>query len=180
MVGRVATFLAAIFCLAMFIASVSVHVLSLIPGTVLPFDGCALLHLGAMAAVFAVIIHTRSVRRRANAAGMQGKRITDLLMRSTPRLFTRIEAFLFFYVIFNFVYFVITHEGTPRIRDNKYVLMHKSTHLRDLTEEEYHEYTRRELRGMSGHWLLFSGLALGYFVLVVPRVRERLESWPAS
>jgi hypothetical protein len=79
---------------------------------------------------------------------------------------------LFVYALFNFAYFLATVEGQAHLRDGHYVLIHKSTVLREITEAEYHENRRLQARGMSGHWMIFSWVAVAYFFWVAPRVRE--------
>lgn len=174
--GRVVTAFLATFCVAVFVASVVVHILSLIPGTVLPFDLAILLHVGALLALFGVMFHASVMRKRALRARFTPQAIAKANKPQLPRLLTTFGMAVFVYVLVNFSYFFITNDGSARIRDGKFVLMHKSVERRELSEAEYHEHQRQELRGISGHWVLFSGFAVGYCLFVVPRVRARLEN----
>jgi len=174
--GQVVTTFLAMFCVAVFVASVVVHILSLIPGTVLPFDLANLLHVGALLALFGVMFHASTMRKRALRAGFTPQVVAKANELQLPRLLTMLGVVVFVYVVVNFSYFLITNDGAARIRDGKYVLIQRKMNPRELSEAEYHELQRQELRGMSGHWIFLSGLAVGYCLFVVPHVRARLEN----
>jgi hypothetical protein len=179
MIGRIITFLAALFCLAIFIASVSVHVLSLIPGTVLPFQRVVWLHGLTMLAFFLMIVHGATLRNRAVRLGRKETEVQPMMERQAGCGVWVIGLTLFVYAMLNFGYFAVTVEGSATIEDGKYVLKKKSVFIREINEAEYHEHRRHDLRGMSGHWLIFSWVATSYFFVVAPRMRAELDNLSA-
>jgi hypothetical protein len=178
-VGRVVTFLFGLLCATLFVACATVHVLSLVPGTVLPMERIIWLHVLALLAVFAVGIHVASVRKHRAAPDSIAADPTAELEKRAPSAVWTIFVVLFVYAILNFGYFAVTTEGQAGIKDNKYVLRRKSRILRELNEAEYHEQQRFELRAMSGHWMMFGWAATAYFLFVAPRLRRELENAPA-
>jgi hypothetical protein len=65
----------------------------------------------------------------------------------------------FFYAFINFAFFMIGNIGTPDIIDGKFVLHNHGRIIKNLTEQQYHHYKALELRGFSGHWIAFYGIA---------------------
>jgi hypothetical protein len=52
-------------------------------------------------------------------------------------------------------------EGSPDIIDGKYVLENHGTLIRELSEVEYFKLRANEIRGFSGHWMVFYSLSMG-------------------
>jgi hypothetical protein len=67
----------------------------------------------------------------------------------------------FFYAGINFILFISSQEGTASIKDGQFVLQNHGQLVRILTKQEYHHYSANEVRGISGHWILFYGMATG-------------------
>jgi len=65
----------------------------------------------------------------------------------------------FFYAIINFMLFIASRLGSPDIQNGQYVLQNHGQLIKTLTEREYHHYKANELRGFSGHWIAFYGIA---------------------
>lgn len=82
-----------------------------------------------------------------------------IIFRQTPNWLAIIAIGGFFYAIINFMLFVISHHGTPDIQDGQYILHNHGQLLKTLTEQEYHHFKANEVRGFSGHWIAFYGLA---------------------
>lgn len=59
------------------------------------------------------------------------------------------------YVMANFFIFVLGAEGSPEIVKGEYVLTNRTKIIRTITREEYDVASAQELRGISGHWLIF-------------------------
>jgi hypothetical protein len=177
-VGRVVTFLLGLFAATVFLASATVHVLVFVPGIVLPMERLVWTHLAAMLAFFAVIAHAAVLRNRAVASGQTVPDATYWLEGRVPCAVWAIGLALFLYAIVNFVQFVATTEGQAGVKDGAYVMQRKAVVLRELTEAEYHVQRAFELRGMSGHWMIFAWVSTAYFLFVAPRAREELESAP--
>lgn len=49
--------------------------------------------------------------------------------------------------------------GSPEIQDGQYILQNHGKLIRTITEQEYHHYKANEVRGFSGHWLIFYGFS---------------------
>ncbi len=72
----------------------------------------------------------------------------------------------------NFVLFALNSEGGgPSIRAGKFVLESHGRFIRDLTATEYTAFKANELRGFSGHWLIFYYVPFIYF-LFNPKSRQ--------
>jgi hypothetical protein len=75
----------------------------------------------------------------------------------------------FAYAIINFViFFAFTKEGSPDIREGKYILhtdgrVENQRVIRELSKEEYDLRMDRILRGFSGHWMIFYLIPALYF-----------------
>jgi len=82
------------------------------------------------------------------------------VFRQTPRCLTMIALAGFFYAILNFVLVMtISHFGVPDIKNGQFILHDHGKLIKTLTEQEYHHYKVNDVRGFSGHWLAFYGLA---------------------
>jgi len=56
--------------------------------------------------------------------------------------------------------FAISQSGVPDIKNEQYILQNHGQLIRILTEQEYHHYKANEVRGFSGHWIAFYGIAM--------------------
>ena len=69
------------------------------------------------------------------------------------------------YVAINFFLFLQTGQGgTPELVDGKFVLQVRGNVLKELSESDYVRLRANQVRGFSGHWLLFYFAPLMYFV----------------
>ncbi|WP_146056821.1 hypothetical protein [Chromobacterium alticapitis] len=69
------------------------------------------------------------------------------------------------YAILNFIlFFVSMQQGSPAIWDGKYVLQSHGHFVRELSGAEYAQDRANELRGFSGHWLVFYSVSFAYFM----------------
>lgn len=57
-----------------------------------------------------------------------------------------------------------TEGGTPSIVDGKFLLTNDGAVMRELTAAEYASFESNEVRGFSGHWLVFYFVTLAYFL----------------
>jgi hypothetical protein len=74
-------------------------------------------------------------------------------------------AALLIYVIINFAIFVVsTQGGSPLIQEGKYVLQNHGQLIREISQAEYTTFQANELRGFSGHWLVFYFIPFAYFM----------------
>jgi len=72
---------------------------------------------------------------------------------------------IFAYALVNFALFMLkTEGGNPSIVDGKFVLMDHGSLIRELTAIEYSTFRANEVRGFSGHWLVFYFVPFAYFI----------------
>lgn len=72
---------------------------------------------------------------------------------------------IFAYAFVNFALFMLkTEGGNPSVVDGKFVLMNHGTLIRELTAVEYSAFQANEVRGFSGHWLVFYFVPFAYFM----------------
>jgi hypothetical protein len=68
------------------------------------------------------------------------------------------------YVVLNFALFMMaTKGGSPSVQDGKYLLLNHGKLIRELTFAEYTAFRTNEIRGFSGHWLVFYFVPFAYF-----------------
>lgn len=91
---------------------------------------------------------------RANPFG-----VVKIIFRQTPTWLTIVAVAGFFYAGINFMLFMSSQTGVPSIKDGQYFLHNHGQFIKNLTEQEYHHYKANEIRGFSGHWLAFYGIA---------------------
>lgn len=64
-----------------------------------------------------------------------------------------------FYAFVNFLVSMGSLPGTPAVKDGQYYLHNHGHWMRNITEREYRHYKAATVRGFSGHWIAFYGLA---------------------
>lgn len=82
-----------------------------------------------------------------------------IIFKDTPTWIAIIAICGFFYAFINFSSFIASQDGTPDIKDGQFVLLNHGQLIKTLTKQEFHHYKANEVRGFSGHWILFYGLA---------------------
>ena len=80
----------------------------------------------------------------------------------------------FIYTPINFFLFMSETQGgvASQEGDGRYILHNKGELIRELSEAEYLGLRANELRGFSGHWLLFIGFACASFYPGNPKSSE--------
>lgn len=69
------------------------------------------------------------------------------------------------YAMLNFLVFMFSRQGgSPSIQDGKFVLQEHGRLIRELTAVEYSAFKAKEVRGFSGHWLVFYFVPFAYFM----------------
>ena len=82
---------------------------------------------------------------------------------------TILGAVIFVYAIVNFMLFMVATEGgSPTIQDGKYLLLNHGELIREISLEEYSAFKANEVRGFSGHWLVFYYVAAACFLFWKP------------
>jgi hypothetical protein len=176
--GRVVTFLLGLVAAAVFISSAAVHLRALVPGTHIAFERVVWLHVVTLGLCVLAAGHYAVVANRAKRLGWTEKDYQREIGGRAPCGVWAVGLALLLYAIVNFVHYMATSEGNAEVRDGTYVLIQPNSTrvIREITEEEYHEQRRLDAQGISGHWLFFSGVAAAYFLVLVPRTREFLET----
>jgi hypothetical protein len=139
---------------AFLIVTATVHVSTFLP--IDPMDewpGVMFLHVAMFLPFGAALWY-------ASRAGGEKKSL-DPIVHSAPRWMQGLTVGLFAYAIFNFGMFLTLSEGGgPTVRDGKYLLTSHGRVIRELTEAEYHRQRAYEVRGFSGHWMVFASASL--------------------
>ncbi|MCU0350347.1 MAG: hypothetical protein MUF43_05880 [Flavobacterium sp.] len=82
-----------------------------------------------------------------------------IIFKETPTWMIIIAGAGFFYASINFTLFISSQIGTPDVKDGQFILHNHGQLIKTLTEQEYHHYIANEVRGFSGHWIFFYGIA---------------------
>lgn len=85
--------------------------------------------------------------------------LLKVLFKHTPDWLKVLAVLGFLYMPVNFFLSVVSQHGSPDLKDGQYILHSHGKLIRILTEQEYHHYKANEIRGFSGHWLGFYGIA---------------------
>jgi hypothetical protein len=140
-------------------------------------DLVVMLHIGALGAFIAAGMHFTAVRIRFEYSEEGFQKLTNPLI---PGWAWAGFVLLFTYALANFGYFMVVHEVQPRTYEGKFALYHKSRLIREVSEAEFRDAEQLEVRGGSGHWMLFSAVPAFYFLYLYPRARTAAASETAE
>ena len=88
-------------------------------------------------------------------------------------------AVAFFYACINFALVTALMEGgSPSAENGNYYVHSHGQKIRDITREEYQRFRAYEVRGFSGHWIVFSIVPMAYFLTVHPKLHQTTKSEP--
>lgn len=175
---RVSALVLGLFSVAVCVVSTAVHIASFIPGSGLAVHEVQWLHLGAMGAFFAMAIHITALHRRARRRVGNKEAVEKWTSRFVPGWARTAGMVGGLYVVINFLVFVATIPGQPRTYDGEFALYNHGKIVRRVSEEEFRDWERYEVRGVSAHWIMFSVIPAGYFLVVYPRARATLAVLP--
>ena len=90
------------------------------------------------------------------------------LFQPLPTWLRVLSLVLLVYVLANFFFMnlVIMEGGAPAGVPGQYYLHNHAEKIRSLTDAEYLQFEAYGVRTVSGHWMLFAGAALLYFVVM--------------
>jgi len=146
-----------LLALAGFLVSLVVHVEALGGVDVqAAFPYVMLLH-GGMFLVFGPFV----LISRSDFSGKQSMR---QLAAGLPRWVAVLCGLTFAYAFLNFVLFMVGYQGNPSMSDGKYLLLEHGRLIRELSASQYAAFKANEVRGFSGHWLVFYGIPAAYFL----------------
>jgi hypothetical protein len=170
------------------VLSVVVHLLTFVPGVSIAVAYVWPLHLLCMFCFASmVVVYVRSMRR-AQAKSHDGmysrwkesqraaSEIHADMARVTPSWLRLLLGASFAYALVNFALFLrLSEGGNAQAEDGKYVLSNHGKTIRPLTSDEYHRMRAYEVRGFSGHWMLFSLAPAVYFLVTRPRLQDAVD-----
>ena len=173
--------------LLIFVVSAALHLATYIPDVPVNMELAWPLHLAAMAVFGILIIHLRQQRRphKSRAKGLfgnwrtaaqQDRALLSELVGLVPRwlLFACLATFIHPFV--NFAMFILLMEGgSSVVEGGKFILQEHGRKIRDLTKQEFERFRAYELRGFSGHWMVFSIIPATYFLAVQPKLKGTME-----
>jgi len=143
-----------------------VHILSLIDFDVTEqFPYVWLLGIGIFVVWLAAILKLKKNKKLKELKNADfRKRLNPLssfkiFFENTPTWLTVIAIGGFFYAGINFFLFLHSVPGQAEIIGGLHVLQSHGHIIKTLTEQEYHHYQALTVRGFSGHWLAFYGIA---------------------
>lgn len=181
------TILGAIAGLA-FIASLASHLSTFMPRPTISMDtvvvpiGIAIfVTFGGMVVILAVQRQTARKRFRelAEQTNEEANREFDRIgrvFRAVPIPVLLLGVALVIYAVVNFVVAMGLNSGGQPVEDNgQYYLSEHGHYVRELTEDEYHQRQAYELRGVSGHMMLFSYVPFAYFTFIHHNLRDEAE-----
>jgi hypothetical protein len=123
------------------------------------------LHVGIFVVWLPAIIYLnknqelRELKKTNPFATMNPVTVFRIFFKNTPTWLIVIAIAGFFYAFINFMLFMKTQLGTPEIKDGQFILTNHGQMIKTLTEQEYHHCKANEVRGFSGHWIAFYGMA---------------------
>ncbi|MEM9555553.1 MAG: hypothetical protein AAGC60_14950 [Acidobacteriota bacterium] len=94
----------------------------------------------------------------AKARGLAAERVFE----RAPRWMLTTTACLFIYALVNFgLFFANSWEGMPVVEpDGTFAVRNHGDFVRSISEDEFHHLRALEVRGLSGHWMLFYSWSL--------------------
>ena len=147
-----------LLALAGFLVSLAVHLETLRGVDVqAAFPYVMFLHMGIFLVFGPFILVSRS--------DFTGKQSMRQLAAGLPRWVVVVGCLTFAYAFLNFVLFMVGYQGNPSISNGKYLLLDHGRLVHELSASQYAAATANEVRGFSGHWLVFYGLPAAYFLL---------------
>jgi hypothetical protein len=145
-----------------FLLSLVVHVQALMGIDVAsPIPSVWLLHVG----IFIVFLPFVLLSRKDFA----GNRSWFGMAKGLPLWVAVLGGGIFIYALVNFALFMLhTEGGNPTFENGKYLLMEHGKLIREITGTEYSAFKVNEVRGFSGHWLVFYFVPAAYFLFWKP------------
>ncbi|TCJ14252.1 hypothetical protein EPD60_09625 [Flaviaesturariibacter flavus] len=147
-----------------------------------------LLHLG----IFIVWIPTiLSIRNNEEVAAYQKQEVKrplgifKIIFKRTPIWLTIISVLGFYYAVANFFLFAISQQGSVGFINGQRALHNHGRIIKILSEQEYHHYQANEIRGFSGHWIAFYGIATAVLFSFIkkgrtgesPNMQDNVPNW---
>ncbi len=149
-------------------ASAVVHLLTFVPGSSLAMGKVAFLHVLVFIPFIAMVVQAR----RHQATG----RMPRGVLGQVPAPVRAAAGAVFVYAILNFGLFIREmSRGSPMARDGRYYRADHGRIVGEIPEAEYRRLQAIEVRGFSGHWLVFYGAPAIFFGFVEGKAKRRAD-----
>ena len=123
------------------------------------------LHVGIFVVFFPFVLMSRKTLGRKPSFAQIRERF--------PLWVVAAGAIIFAYAMLNFLLFGLrTEGGSPSTHDGKFVLEEHGRFIRELSPAEYTSLKANEVRGFSGHWLVFYYIPFAYFMFYREPARQ--------
>jgi hypothetical protein len=170
------------------------HISTFVPSNRLSISDAWPLHLGAILVFGAMVVilarNQKSKRPLRNPgesyfewwgnAKNSNREYMAEIVHSIPLRLRILCVAIFIYNLVNFALFIKNSQGGgPSVENGKYYLTSHGHIIRELSEQEFYYFRAHELRGFSGHWILFSLVPAVYFS-TVRKARASAESIPKA
>jgi hypothetical protein len=178
-----------------FVLSAIVHVLTFVPGLVISIGWVWPLHITVIAVFIAMFFAARPVLKgQRNDEGVghtwpqralrsfraaflkRGPSFGEFWRRITRRVpipFIALCVMMAGYTFFDFSVVMDQMKGGNPIEENgKYFLQHAGHTIRVIDRDEYDRLRAYEVRGFSGHWMLFALIPTVFSIFVCPQLSE--------
>ncbi|MBI1184987.1 hypothetical protein GC194_11995 [bacterium] len=100
-----------------------------------------------------------------------------ILFEHTPKWITIAAVVGLAYAVINFALFMLQMDGSSPVEENGvFSLQNHGKFIRLISENEYHRYHALEIRGFSGHWIAFYGVATAVLFRFTPMAKRKLET----
>lgn len=166
------------FSLAVFLASLGLHVAGYVPGAPLALDWAKWMHFAVFACFLAMAAHGAALQRAIRRRVRDEEAVEPWFEAQVPRWVWGVGGPFFVYVLASAVFYFATHEGQAHVVDGKFALTSHGRVIREVSEPEFRDAQRLEVRGVSGHWMLFTAIPAAYFLVISPRARAALAAPP--
>lgn len=162
------------------VASAGAHLLTFIGRVPISMSQVWPLHVLTMLCFASMVFVAVNGLRKAtpNAGGWvetqrRHKQLWAEMAGNTPRPLRILFTLLFMYAFVNFGLFLwLSEGGNPAHQDGKYVLVNHGQVIREITEAEHQRFEAYVVRGVSGHWMVFSAAPAMFFLVVWPRFQQ--------
>jgi hypothetical protein len=147
-------------------SSAVVHVLTFVPGVPIAMRHVWFLHVVVFVPFITMIGRAIQLGR---SRGMDQRTFQRELVGLVPRRVRLVAIVGFVYMLVNFALSIVRIGGSPLAKDGHYYTANHGTITREISEAEYRRLESVEVRGFSGHWMVFYGIPLIFFAWAEPR-----------